>query len=328
MNENIFQNSDDKTPGSDTNNNRPIPLSTVVYRAIASVHRPSAQQPTPDVVLEAPITDTYSPPGPTIVSKGGRLESHARALAVSITGLFVDRITSEAQKNGGALNINDILGIKDEFEKKTVALQITLENALEDFAIAREQSHFSLSRDNPFNRLFVSEIDFLFVSDEEAPRSFHKVSRRILPGFFKAMKLMMTPELIEQFQDRTRAIIKRVSEGREDDFAWEDVFRETDAQELCLDAEVAMAFHFKELEKRSEWFVNLINENLPPLPAASSPASKDWRLSPQTFQDLLNSLFAKLRKTLSNEIGIMKVTQRHGADTCGNLMHVLEQFDN
>jgi hypothetical protein len=321
---------DDKADTSDSGAPQPIPLSETVYRAIAAINRaapPSAAQP---AVAAPPTAPTSPAPLPEALgdSKGGRLASQARALAESITTSFVDRITAETQRNGGVLNLQDIHDLEGEFEKKTDALQITLENALDDFARAREQSHFSLTRENPFDRLFVAEIHDLFVSDEEAPRSFHKVSRRILPGFFKAMNLMMTPDLIEKFNERTRTIVKRVSEGREDDFTWEDVFKEADAQELCLEAQVAIAFHFKELDKRSQWFVNLINENLPPLDPSFSPAAKDWRVTPETFRELLGELFAKLRGTLASEMGEIKITLRHGAGTCGVLINVLEQFDD
>jgi hypothetical protein len=328
MNKNISSINNSETFDSDADICHRIPLGTAVYRAISAVHRPTLPQPDPDAIVKAPISAPPVAKAPVSGLKGGRLASQVRALAETVTGSFVDRITSKAQKNGGMLSIQDLQGLEEEFGKQVSVLQITLENAFDDFAKARDQSHFRLSGDNPFDRLFVSEIDHLFVSDEAAPRSFHKVSRRILPGFFKAMKLMMTPELIKEFQERTRIIVKRVSEGREDDFSWEDVFREADAQELCLEAQVKMAIHFKELDKRSEWFVNLINENLPPLPATSSPASKDWRLTAQTFQEILNSLFAKLRKTLANEIGKIKITRRHGADTCHMLMNVIEQFDD
>ncbi len=305
---------------------QPIQLSETVYRAIAAINR-SAPQP----AIAAPSAATPSPASlPEAVgdSKGGRLASQARALAESITASFVDRITAETQRNGGVLNLQDIQDLEGEFEKKTDALQIILENALDDFARARVQSHFSLTRENPFDRLFVAEIDTLFVSDEEAPRSFHKVSRRILPGFFKAMKLMMAPDLIEDYQERTRAIVERVSAGREDDFTWEDVFKDADAQELCLEAQVAMALHFEKLDKRSQWFVNLINENLPPLDPSTSPAAKGWRLTPETFGELVSELFAKLRATLASEMGEIKITHRHGAGTCGVLINVLDQFDN
>jgi len=322
--------SDDEATASEATASQPIPLSETVYRAIAAINgtgpqRPPLSAPQPSTANSIPSTKSSLA---STTSKGGRLASQARTLAKSITASFVDRITAEAQKNGGDLNIQDIHNLEGEFEKKTDALQLTLENALDDFARAREQSHFSLTREHPFDRLFVSEIDNLFVSDEEAPRSFHKVSRRILPGFFKAMSLMMTPDLIDEYQERTRAIVKRVSEGREDDFTWDDVFVETDAQDICLEAQVAMAFHFKELDKRSQWFVNLINENLPPLPATSSPAAHDWRLTPQTFREVVSSLFNKLRKTLDSEMGEIKITLRHGAGTCGALISVLDQVDN
>ena len=322
--------SDSNVPESGTS--QPIPLSETVYRAIAAINRSAPNQEAPQPAVAAPSTAAASPPAPLPEavgdSKGGRLASQARALAESITASFVDRVTAETQRNGGVVNLQDIQDLEGEFEKKTDALQITLENAMDDFARAREQSHFSLTRDNPFDRLFVAEIDDMFVGDEEAPRSFHKVSRRILPGFFKAMNLMMTPDLIEEYQERTRAIVKRVSEGREDDFTWEDVFKEADAQDLCLEAQVAMALHFEELDKRSEWFVKLINENLPPLDPSSSPAAKDWRLSPETFSELVGALFAKLRKALASEMGEIKITLRHGAGTCGALINVLEQFDD
>ena len=89
-----------------------------------------------------------------------------------------------------------------------------------------------------------------------------------------------------------------------------------------------MALHFEELDRRSEWFVNLINENLPPLDPSFSPAAKDWRLTPETFSELVGALFAKLRTALASEMGEIKITLRHGAGTCGVLINVLEQFDN
>ncbi len=328
MNEDMSLIVNDKTSDSDAAIRHPIPLSATVYRAIAAVQRSTLRQPKTDAVVEASSSIANTPPvttNPVSVSKGGQLAARARALTEAVTGSFFDCITSKMQKNGGVLSMQDL---EDEFGKQASTLQITLENAFEDFAKARDQSHFRLSGDNPFDRLFISEIDFLFVSDEEAPRSFHKVSRRILPGLFKAMKLMMTPELIKEFQERTRVIVKRVSEGREDDFIWEDVFTETDAQDLCLEAQVKMAVHFTELDKRSDWFVNLINENLPPLLAAGSPASKDWRLTTQTFQEILNSLFARLRKTLITETGKIKITHRYGSDTCGMLVEIMKQFDD
>ena len=114
-----------------------------------------------------------------------------------------------------------------------------------------ERALLNQARQYPFDRLIVKKFELLFVG--EGGRTLRKgsLSRPMLPGFFLAMNLMLGDDVIEDYQARCRAIIKRLQEENGDAFEWEDAYDDPEADRVSLNAVAAMASYFDNLEKRT-----------------------------------------------------------------------------
>jgi hypothetical protein len=159
--------------------------------------------------------------------------------------------------------------------------------------------------------------DDLLMDDEYA------VSRRILPGFFMALTMMMGEELVEEFQEGCRVIIDRLEDGK--DFEWSDLHTDPEGKIVSLDAQVCIATHFEDIDKRAAWFVELINSHMDP---AAGAGAAEWQFSERGFLHFLGFLLSDLKETLSTETGRMFITKRHGVDACVTLAEILKNVES
>ena len=172
-------------------------------------------------------------------------------MAEAVIGSFPARLTAEAMRRGGSLRVDDIRAIGREFDNKTEALQAIFEKSFEAYVRVREGALLNQARQYPFGRLIVKKFELLFVG--EGGRTLRKgsLSRRMLPDFFLAMNLMLGDDVIEDYQARCRAIIKRLQKEIGDAFEWEDAYDDPEADRVSLNAVAAMASYFDNLEKRT-----------------------------------------------------------------------------
>jgi len=247
-------------------------------------------------------------------------------LAQAVTSSLMERLTAESKRKGGVLTIHDLYDLEEEFQHKAVALTAAFEKSFEEYVHARERAQWNLAREYPFDRLIVGTFADLFVSDKDALKSPDAVTRRILPGFFMALNIMVGHENIEAYQERCRQIVARVSAGREGEFAWDDVFHDAEARDLALDSQVVMALHFADMDKRVQWFVKMINDHLPPLAADADPAVAGWQVTEKGFRRLLRNLLSDVTEALATESGRLKLTKMRGAETCAQLADILGEL--
>ena len=140
--------------------------------------------------------------------------SQSKALAEAVVSSFVDRLIAEATRKGGYLTVRDLQEMNREFEKKAEALQAVFEKSFEDYVRARERAAWDRARDYPFDRQMVERFAHLFPESSDLSRNQVFISRRMLPGFFIATTMMLGPEVIEDFQERCRAILHRLKDSR------------------------------------------------------------------------------------------------------------------
>ncbi|MCH8237145.1 MAG: hypothetical protein IIC06_03130, partial [Proteobacteria bacterium] len=151
-----------------------------------------------------------------------------------------------------------------------------------------------------------------------------EVSRRILPGFFLALGMMLGPEVVEDYQEKCRVIVKRVKGSGKGVFNWESVYGDKEAKALILEAEISLAGYFEDLDKRTTWFLNLVNANLTPVDFGAGEPATYWELNEAGFRKFLNALLSGLREQLDTDSGKMLITKNHGAETCANLFEILQ----
>lgn len=253
--------------------------------------------------------------------------SQSQALAETVTSSFLDRLTQEAKRKGGTLTIKDLEGMNQEFQEKAKALQAVFEKSFDEYVRARERSTFEQARQFPFDRVIVKSFSHLFADDKGLLEADDTISRRILPGFFMALTMMLGPDLIEVYQEKCRKVVARIKKKNSGQLEWEAVYGDGEAKEVVLDAQVAIALNFKDMEKRGEWFIEIINNHLAPLGSERNPDEASWTFTPMAFKRFIGSLLSDLNGEISTEGGRMRICKRHGVEVCVDLAEIIKQFE-
>ncbi|MEX2449450.1 MAG: hypothetical protein WD407_01190 [Rhodospirillales bacterium] len=276
---------------------------------------PAANQPAPKKAA-APKPTPKPTPKPAPVKRPATAKEHSRVLAQTVVTSFVDRLTLEAGRKGGVLTIQDIENLNEEFEQKMGALQTVFEASFEHFLKIRDTPDEARPKAMPFNRLIVSRFARYFKDGA--------ISRRILPGFNMAIDMMLGPELLDGYQEKCRAIMKRIGGGDEDKCDLKTYYYDKEAGQIALDAQIAMTFHFKNFERRVEWFVDLVNDHMPPPDQNADKKDADYTFTKGDLIRVLDAMLTDLQETLSTEAGRLAITKQYGVDTIVQLADTLQ----
>ena len=144
----------------------------------------------------------------------------------------------------------------------------------------------------------VSKFENRFAPEHVVARQPDRLSRRMLPGFFSAMSMLLGSEKLRRYEERAGTVAGALRNRLGDDFTWDSVYRSTDARKIGLRALIDISWHFRNLDKRVAWLTALINSNIIPQPGG--PA-EDWALTEDTARLMLRDLFGDLVTTLSNK---------------------------
>lgn len=278
---------------------------------------PPATSIPPAGPVPAPRTAIPRRAAPTSLSP-----EHGRAIAETMVGSFLDRMKSEAQRKGGTLTLTDIEALNHEFEQKTAALEALLEQSFQEYLRAHAAGKRPERRHSPFDRLIVTPIEDLFPRRGPIPTK-PVLSRRILPGFFMAVNMMMGADGVEECRRRAKDIFERVNVGTAGDAGWKPFLADAEAQQLLADSLVGMAVHFANPDKRAAWFMDVVNNHLSP-PQAEPGIPVDWKLGQPAYERMIDALFADLMTTVGNAKAREILTRRFGAETCASIVAIMK----
>ena len=270
-----------------------------------------APAPSPAPAAESPPMDMSSP------------KDVSKALADTVVTALVDKLKAEAEARGGHLTSQDLEAMQADFNRQAEALSSVFEQSFEVYVRARERAVWDQQRNYPFDRLMVKKFSNLFRDGGEIGPD--DLSRRMLPGFFVALGMMLGTEVVEKYQVKCRGIVEKVQASGKSVFNWDDVYADEVAETVSLDAEVAIAGYFEDFDKRAEWFIELVNAHLTP-PEPGMGAAAGWELNRAGLKKFLGALLTDLSANLDTDNGKMRITKRFGADTCANLFDILTKI--
>ena len=297
---------------------------------IEFIEDPEAPKPAPKPApppAAAPARPAPAPKAPTPkqpVKKAPTPKTSSRVAAKTMVGSMVDRLRAEADRKG-SLTVDDLNALQAEFDRQAEKLSVALERSFDTYVEARERAEWGLKRELPFDRIVVKAFSELFLEQDYS--RFDRVSRRMLPGFFLALNMMLGEDLVNEYQEQCQLIVSRLREERGEAFDWEQVYRHEQSKGLMLDAAVTIATYFADFERRAAWFTDLINANLGPLEGAPREEA-GWEMTPAGFKRFLDHPFKELRQELATDSGKLRITKRHGADTCARIFEILEAIEN
>ena len=238
-----------------------------------------------------------------------RRHARSKAIAETVVTSLTARLKDAADKQGGFLSRSDIENLDAEFQAKAGQLSAVFEQAFEDAAREQEELKWHAIKRPAFDRLIVKRFEHLFIHTGRDGKPHGSVSRRMLPGFFLALNMMLGPENMEKYQWRCDVAVERVMKGRTP-VDWNLVDQDPDVYHIILDAEYAIASYFDDVPKRIDWFVTLCNGNLAPAHNAKAP-DVDWVLTPRNLRNLIANLLSDLRKAVNDDIAWQLLAERN-----------------
>lgn len=295
-----------------------------VIHVQADADQPQPVQPRPAKPKPAKSVRT---PGKPVTPAGKKPKAaprqNTRSLAKDSMSSIVDDMKAVAEKRGGYLTLADIEDMQSQFDQRADELASSLEASFEQYADARERAAWNKKRNYEFDRLIVKKFSALF-EDQSRGRA-ARVSRRILPGFFLALEMMLGAEILEQHKDECHVIVEKIRERYKDEFSWNHVYQSFGAETVIMDVLVLVAAAFSDLDKRANWFINLVNGHLSP-PRDDADEDARWELTPFGFKLFLAALLSDLTKEVASEKGRIRLTARHGAEACDTILNVVRQL--
>lgn len=250
----------------------------------------------------------------------------SQAMAEEMVSSFTGRLMSQAEAKGGHLSVQDLAVLNKEFEQQTVKLKARLEKAFEDHVAQREHEKWSTSRKYPFNRMLVKTFSYMLENDSRKLRRSDSVSRRILPGFFTAISMMLGPDRLESYHGKCRAVVKILQKEYGENFEWDDIYESDDARAIVLDALIDISLHFEDIGRRADWFIELVNNHLPPPDKDTTQTEANWTFTRDGFKVFFNAIMSDLRDALASESGRLLITRRHGVETTIKLVDLVKEL--
>lgn len=304
----------------------PLPVDAPPQPAAAPAQPKAVTPPAAPAPMPAPVS-APAPVAPRAkvadVKNPGSAKEVSKALAADAVGSVVDRLREKAVAQGGMLSLADLDGMQTAMADQMRELETQMHRAFEAFSVATERAKWGPERNDVFYRILVKQFSHLF----KEPVARKSVCRRMLPGFFMALVMLMGPNVVEGYHDRCRGVVARLkAEHGDNPFDWDIFYAEKDALAVLIDAELTIAAGFADYDKRMQWFMTLVNSHLAPITDADSEAVRRWELAEPGCRRMLDALLGNLRKVLSSEKGRERLIKRHGADTVTQALTALKRI--
>lgn len=249
---------------------------------------------------------------------------HADDLGEMLHSKFMHLLSKAIEDTSGQLTTADVERMGQEFKAELTKIETIFIAAVDDVALSREKSRTEQVRNKVFFRLMVHNFEHRFVDDSDLHKYPDRLSRRILPGFFNVLLLMFGEQRLESYEQDAKKIIDDIRNANGGHLDWLEIYKAPKLRNLCLRAQVEIAQHFAETDKRLNWMVAVINTNL--LPIDERVSSRPWVLSATAAEKVLNAFFRGLRGALGKDKAREKMSERLGTPTLALLDKVAGRF--
>ncbi|MEQ8666762.1 MAG: hypothetical protein RIC16_13660 [Rhodospirillales bacterium] len=261
---------------------------------------------------------------PTKVDPTSELEQQADGLADMIHERFMHLLRGRLEETGGSLSEDDVEELSQEFRDQLGDVREVFLNAVSSYVHSNQQQREHNERKASFERLMVHRFENRFAPDHVVARDSSKLSRRMLPGFFNALSLLLGPEKLSRYKEKSTLVKDVLREKLGDEFSWTKLYSSPHARKLSLRAQIDIAPHFQNLDKRIAWLVALVNSNM--IPTDDHRPAAGWSFTDAAARQLLKDVFADLAAAMGNKGARDALERELGADSVVSIKTVLQQI--
>jgi len=226
-------------------------------------------------------------PAPVVANDDGLLSSYEE-VGERIIAIVESVLCSQCDTDGAVLDARDIQEILGALRNVPGLMPKLLHGLIAPHQVMR------FVRD-PFSRALVQPFSHLLEKADGPSLESGAISRRFLPGFFVAIRLMVGGERYEAFQtvcDQALAEERLAPDAKPSTTVfWDELFARDEVKQVVAEVYARFLLRFDPYDKRKGWFIKLINSKLGALPSVvSDEPSSPWRFEDRHFLALVGTM--------------------------------------
>ena len=147
----------------------------------------------------------------------------------------------------------------------------------------------------PFEVVLASRFLHLFANPDGRSLQDGGLSPRMLPGFFKVVRMMIGGPKYDSYEDECLSIETKLREKHPyitSASLMGKIRNSAQTRQVALLVYARMGLWFTQFKKRKEWFISIINGTLTPIPEGGlAPEEEEWSFTASHFTELFTVLF-------------------------------------
>ena len=200
-----------------------------------------------------------------------------------LLAIVTQEFNTALEKSGGSLNSQQV--------------EMVLSDLSQRRAFSTTPAYLTplASLSTPFEVILAGRFLHLFANPDGRTLVDGGLSPRMLPGFFKVVRMMIGGPKYDAYQERCARIeneLRNLNPYMSSTSIILKIRKNPETRQLALLVYARMGLWFTQFKKRKEWFIGIINGSLAPLPTGPvDPDEETWAFKASHFTELFTVLF-------------------------------------
>ena len=231
-------------------------------------------------------------PKPATMAEVAQKEGESAGLVIKDMKRLLQTVEQELiahiEKNHAALTERDVKTVISKIANRPDILPKKVAKAVELDKVLK------LGRDS-FSRILVERFEKLLYEPEGRSLKQGALPRKFIPGFLEAVRLLMGVEHYDELRVTCSKMVETKQTSRADlttSQFWKELYASPEASLICADVYCRVGVHFANFERRTAWFLNVVNEHID---SAEGPkagkATKRWRMRETHFVEMFTRIY-------------------------------------
>ncbi len=225
---------------------------------------------------------------------------------------LLERFEAYAAQGGGTLSIETV---RSEIAALLQSGAIDYGEVFKECLVLLSDEVWEEKRQNAFGRLIVRDFEENLTRQINPNIESERVPRRAIGPFLNVLAMLLGDKTYKKFYDEARDLRSRLQLETGCVSVWNEFFGHDDATRIKLQVYAAVARQFADFEKRTLWFVQVMNSQLDhQVTVADLEGRPQWVFQKHHFYALMNELFAPMESLLSSKIAVERMEKYLGVD--------------
>ncbi|MDX1737985.1 MAG: hypothetical protein R3261_07090 [Alphaproteobacteria bacterium] len=175
---------------------------------------------------------------------------------------------------------------------------------------ASEEAYWAKMRTHPLERIMVNTFAHLLAPYGDTAIQGVSLSRRVIPAFSAALRQMMGPELIHEYEERAQKLVEHYQNKSDNNIAdWDELLESAVSQSIVNDILVYIAQYFLDMPRRRQWMVDFFLQNMG---RSAKSAEQEWEFDNFAFFQLTEALYGRIFQLLDFPQAVDELKKRYG----------------